>query len=39
MNEFQKCGLIEMLKHNTFVQILKFSYNNKLWTKDLLSLK
>lgn len=37
--EFGQCGLIEVMKRNSFGQILEFKFNDELWTKDLLSQK
>lgn len=37
--EFEQCGLIEVMKRNSFGQILEFKFNDELWTKDLLSQK
>lgn len=37
MFEFEQCGLIEILKRDTFGRIIEFSYKkNTVWTKDLL---
>lgn len=36
ISEFEQCGLIEVVKRNSWGQILEFRYNNTLWTKELL---